>query len=105
MILLFRATWDFDLYKNDKTHVITIVFSEYNNYCQLDVLRSFQLTHNDLINIRTYSDLSTLAETIRTAYPNNRQVEIKPYIFITGKNIVQNTQILVTLLPFNTRLP
>ena len=87
MDLIFRLPWNFDLYKVSNDYILTMVFSEYNNYCQMDVFRSFKLKGEFLSKAHSFYDFLTLADEIRSSYPNHFYTEVEPYLFISDKGV------------------
>lgn len=88
LTLLYRAPWDFDLYLKDDSFIMTVVFSEYNNFSQMEVFRSFSIQKETLIQHDKLGNLAELAKEIRETYDNNIWTEIKPHVFISGKGTV-----------------
>lgn len=88
LTLLYRAPWDFDLYLKDDLFIMTVVFSEYNNFSQMEVFRSFSIQREIFIQYDKPENLAELAKEIRETYDNNVWTEIKPHVFMSGKGTV-----------------
>lgn len=87
--LIYAEDWNFDLYISNRKYIITVVFSDYNNFSQMENFKSFELTDNEISSARKYSDFKTIADKIRNNYIDNVCREINPYILLTGDDTSQ----------------
>ncbi|WP_345830333.1 hypothetical protein AAGR22_03605 [Erwinia sp. HDF1-3R] len=88
VILLYGKKWEFDFYKSGDDFIITIVFSEYNNFSQMDVFRSFRLSDDEIQKLCFCSDVELLAGELKKEYPNNKDKEIIPYLLLPARKSV-----------------
>lgn len=88
LTLLYGKKWFFDFYKVNEDFIITIVFSEYNNVSQMDVLRSFKLSKDEISKLYFCRDVEILADEIKKIYPKNKDKEVIPYIFLPARKSI-----------------
>ncbi|QOV70675.1 hypothetical protein [Citrobacter sp. BDA59-3] len=98
MFLLLRESWDYDIYSQGSTLVITVVFSEYNLHSQMDVFRSFTISKETLIQYEESGNFKALANKIRESWHRHIWNELKPHIFISGKDTVAKYKDSMTLI-------
>ncbi|AUV01407.1 hypothetical protein AAIG33_09145 [Phytobacter ursingii] len=98
VFLLLREPWDYDIYSQGSAFVITVVFSEYNLHSQMDVFRSFILSKETLIQYGEGGNLSALANKVRETWHLHIWKEVKPHIFIAGKDTVAKYKDSMTLI-------
>ena len=98
VFLLLREPWDYDIYSQGSAFVITVVFSEYNLHSQMDVFRSFILSKETLIQYGEGGNLSALANKIRETSHRHIWNEVKPHVFISGKDTVAKYEDSIALI-------